>query len=66
MSKSNRTTSGHQAREGRKLRAKVAATNPHAQTPEQKLARLDHRLGKGIGAVKERARLALNSSQGDT
>lgn len=29
-----------------------------SRTPEQQLARLDEKLGKGLGAVKERKRLA--------
>jgi len=49
-------------RETRKATADMRAANPHAQTAEQKLARLDQRLGAGVGATKERARLTRQMS----
>jgi hypothetical protein len=44
-------------REERRVSA-AARQAAHAQlTPEQKLAKLDERLGKGVGAARERTRL---------
>ena len=45
-------------RQEEKLRsARERAEYRATLTPEQQLARLDEKLGEGIGAVKERARL---------
>lgn len=52
-----RTADGSRHRDRRRKQAEVRAANPHTQTPEQRLACLDQRLGKGVGATKERARL---------
>lgn len=53
-----------QTREGRAIDrtdklegARARGANAAARTPEQQLARLDARLGSGVGAKKERARL---------
>lgn len=53
-----RQADGSRHKDRRRNEAQLRAANPHNQTPEQRLARLDQRLGKGQGAVKERARLA--------
>lgn len=46
------------ALELRKMRVDERAAYYAALTVQQKIDRLDKRLGKGIGAVKERAKLA--------
>ena len=43
--------------EDRQVQAKDRAEERSSRTPEQQLALLDHRLGRGIGAASERARL---------
>ncbi len=43
---------------GRRTRATERQTLANGRTPEQQLAELDLRLGVGVGAKKERARLA--------
>lgn len=42
----------------RTLRSKDRQTERAKRTPRQQLELLDHRLGVGVGAIKERARLA--------
>lgn len=42
----------------RQLQAAIRQAEYDALTPQQKLDRIDERLGKGVGAAKERARLA--------
>jgi hypothetical protein len=42
----------------RREEAGVRAAEYMQLTPQQKLERLDRRLGKGVGAVRERARIA--------
>ena len=44
------------SRQTRKARAQARLEN--GRTPSEQLAELDKRLGKGVGAVRERARLA--------
>jgi hypothetical protein len=65
MSSYNKTENIIKARQfnppGRKLKAKWAEAELFARrqlTPQQQLAKLDERLGKGYGAKKERARLS--------
>ncbi len=48
---------GRLAREYRRKGAKQRDEDRAQRTPQQQLALLDERLGKGIGAKKERARL---------
>lgn len=43
---------------GRRTRAAERTELSNGRTPEQQLAELDKRLGKGVGAARERARLA--------
>jgi hypothetical protein len=43
--------------EQRREEAKVRQAESDTLTPEQRLARLDEKFGKGQGAVKERAKL---------
>jgi hypothetical protein len=45
------------ARERRKTEAKTRQEEYDKLTPEERLERLDKRLGKGVGAVKERIKL---------
>jgi len=42
---------------GRRTRAAERTELSNGRTPEQQLAELDKRLGKGVGATRERARL---------
>lgn len=42
----------------RRARAAERTKLSNGRTPEQQLAELDKRLGKGVGATRERARLA--------
>jgi len=44
--------------QGKREEADSRADDRASRSPAQQLAVLDRRLGKGIGAVKERARLA--------
>jgi Spy/CpxP family protein refolding chaperone len=48
----------HQSKEVRKIHAGERQAVREVLTPQQQLAVLDRRLGKGIGAARERARLA--------
>lgn len=51
---------GYQSRHSKPARQGVAEANQgarSARTPEQQLAFLDSKLGKGVGAKRERARL---------
>lgn len=48
---------GHVARRDRQLDAKDAQAERDARSPEEQLKVLDARLGEGVGAVRERARL---------
>ncbi len=54
MSRINR---GRQRREELRENAKVLAEERAKRTPKQQLALLDKRLGKGVGAVRERKHL---------
>lgn len=47
----------HHGREWRKIRATELQNLRAGRTPQKQLTELDHRLGKGVGATKERARL---------
>jgi threonine dehydratase len=49
---------GKTAREERRERAKKRSETAVAKTPAQRLAELDRKLCKGIGAKRERARFA--------
>ena len=53
-----RANQNKEAKEERRLGAAGRAEYFATLTPQQKLARLDARLGPGVGAVKERAKLA--------
>lgn len=55
MKRANRNK---EAQEARRIGAAERAQYYATLTPEQKIAHLDARLGKGVGAEKERARLA--------
>jgi len=55
--KPKRTTT-HPLRTARRNRAAELTANRGKLSPRQQLNRLDKRLGKGVGATKERARLA--------
>lgn len=57
MSKSVHTRNGREVREARQQIARDHS-NELAAPPKQQLAALDKRLGTGVGAKKERARLA--------
>jgi len=57
MASYNHTTSGRNARENRKIIAREHADLRQVRTSAQQLKELDARLGKGVGAAKERARL---------
>lgn len=46
-----------QSKEQKKKNAKVLLENRAKLTSEEQFAKLDQRLGKGVGAQKERARL---------
>jgi len=48
---------GRAAKADRKERVAVLAEEYAKRTPKQQVALLDQRLGKGAGAVKERAQL---------
>ncbi len=50
-------------KEKRQITAEVNLERWSAMTTEQKLADLDKRLGKGLGAKKQRARLAVQSKK---
>lgn len=52
------------ARDRRRARAAERAAEYAALTPKQKLDRLDYRLGKGVGAFRERARLLAQMAAG--
>jgi len=49
--------SGITVREERRKEAEARQAERDQLTPEKQLARLDERLGVGVGAAKERARL---------
>ncbi len=49
---------GHRTREDRRDTAKELLAEREGRTDEQQLAHLDRLLGVGVGAKKERARLA--------
>lgn len=51
-----------QSKEQKKKNAKVLLENRAKLTSEEQFAKLDQRLGKGVGAQKERARLAKKIS----
>lgn len=47
----------HANKEDKRSEARLRKERSDALTPKQRLAQLDERLGKGVGATKERARL---------
>jgi len=48
---------GFGAKQERREKAETLAAERAKRTPQQQLARLDEKLGEGVGATKERARL---------
>lgn len=50
-------------KEYRRARAEEMHEAWRSMSPQQQLADLDRRLGKGIGAVKQRARISLKLQQ---
>lgn len=51
-------TFGHMTPAGRRTAAEARQAESDKLSPKQRLARLDERLGAGVGAKQERARLA--------
>ena len=47
----------YKSKEQKRIDAEAMAAERAKRSPKEQLARLDHMLGKGQGAVKERARL---------
>lgn len=58
----------HATKADRQLDAGARRVDTEGLTPQERLARLDKRLGKGVGAVKERTRLQIQIelSSGET
>jgi Spy/CpxP family protein refolding chaperone len=57
--KTRRAQFADQRRDIKQAEAKERDDYYRSLTPEQKLEKLDRKLGKGVGAVKERARIML-------
>lgn len=57
MKNGNNTRSGKAARAKRQEIAVFRGVERSLRTPEQQIAVLDERLGKDVGAIKERIRL---------
>jgi hypothetical protein len=53
----NNKQNGRHARTARQADANLRGSEREARTPKQQLKALDARLGKGIGAQRERAKL---------
>lgn len=53
------------SKEAKQVRAEVVAEEAAKRTPQEQLARLDAKLGVGVGAKKERARLMRRIASGD-
>jgi hypothetical protein len=58
MTRSNHVANSHVERQARRDSAHERDTFNASLTPQGRIARLDERLGAGVGAKKERARLA--------